>query len=359
MAQALSPANNGKLMLLQQMYEEGDIDEPTYRSRLAKLGIDPDTLLAPPSPPDLSALRERLNRFDDPQIEALALDHFSEVQNKFGRGMRKDEKITLILDYCRRNPEAVPVLENWLNQQPITCDAQDALTCYFTRVIAENSRLQLQGIRSASGLVSIDLEEVYVTLTATVRKSVRDEKAWVEEMVRLAPGEKPDRFGKPVRSVEQVQVQVQEALAMHRRLVVLGDPGSGKTTLLRYLALTYARDFPPLIPPEGRETASPPSGGTVKQRLGLDEHRLPILLPLRDFARYLEKKCPDVGADGPKLLLDYLRLYFENQSLALPPDFFETRLEAGDCVALFDGMDEVASMATRQRVARIIERFTI
>ena len=245
----------------------------------------------------------------------------------------------------------------------VACDPTDALPCYLTHVIESNSRLQLQGIRSASGLVSIALEEVYVTLTATVRQTVREEEAWVAEMAKLAPGEAKRRppFTSPLSGgieggpVQQVKVQVQEALALHPRLVVLGDPGCGKTTLLRYLALTYARDFPPSIPPTGGEA----KGGSVQQRLGLDEHLFPILLPLRDFARYLEEACPDNGADGPKLLLDYLRLYFTNQNLTLPPDFFETRLQAGECSVLLDGLDEVASMATRQRVARIVERFTL
>jgi len=35
------------------------------------------------------------------------------------------------------------------------------------------------------------------------------------------------------------------------------------------------------------------------------------------------------------------------------------RLQAGDCVVLLDGVDEVASMPLRQRVARIIEKFTL
>ncbi|MBN2389503.1 MAG: hypothetical protein JXR84_02185 [Anaerolineae bacterium] len=95
-------------------------------------------------PPDFSDLRARLNRLDDPQIDALALDHFPEVQNKFGRGMRKDEKINLILEHCRHNPEAIPVLGNWLKRQPATCDPQDALACYLTRVIDENSRMQMK-----------------------------------------------------------------------------------------------------------------------------------------------------------------------------------------------------------------------
>lgn len=62
---------------------------------------------APPSAPnaDLGALRQRLNQgFDDPGLDAFCLARFPDVYDKFGRGMRKDEKITLLLDQCRRRP---------------------------------------------------------------------------------------------------------------------------------------------------------------------------------------------------------------------------------------------------------------
>src|SRR4030067_897219 len=66
-------------------------------------------------------------------------------------------------------------------------------------------------------------------------------------MAHLAPGEArrlmQQEAGRPRETVQKVKVKVQEALAAHPRLVVLGDPGCGKTTLLRYLALTYARDL--------------------------------------------------------------------------------------------------------------------
>lgn len=98
----------------------------------------------------------------------------------------------------------------------------------------------------------------------------------------LAPGE---RLRQPTMTTETVTVSVEQALADHARLIVLGDPGSGKTTLLRYLVLPYARDLA-----EGSDL--------VQQRLGLNEPgRLPILLPLRQVGMYLSGH-PDDGTEG-------------------------------------------------------------
>ncbi|MBU1747559.1 MAG: hypothetical protein KKA73_07715 [Chloroflexi bacterium] len=40
--------------------------------------------------------------FDDPGLDAFCMDHFPVVYDRFSRGMRKDEKVTLLLDHCRR-----------------------------------------------------------------------------------------------------------------------------------------------------------------------------------------------------------------------------------------------------------------
>ena len=106
----------------------------------------PQAQTAEAPPPDFSDLRARLNRLDDPQIDALAIERLPDVKAKFSDGMRRDAKINLILDHCRRNPEAIPILENWLKRQSATRDPADALACYLTHVIDDNSRLQLQGI---------------------------------------------------------------------------------------------------------------------------------------------------------------------------------------------------------------------
>ena len=61
-----------------------------------------------------------------------------------------------------------------------------------------------------------------------------------------------------------------EALRAHTQCVITGAPGAGKTTLLKYLALTFARQ-------------------QVEDRLGLAERRLPMLVALRDFQRFLDQ----------------------------------------------------------------------
>lgn len=83
----------------------------SFESRLsgtASMAAAPRAESAPPAAvptliTDRAALRRQLDQtFDDPGLDAFCLDYFPEVYDRFGRGMRKDEKITLLLDHCRR-----------------------------------------------------------------------------------------------------------------------------------------------------------------------------------------------------------------------------------------------------------------
>ena len=94
-------------------------------------------------------------------------------------------------------------------------------------------------------------------------------------------------------------------------------------------------------------------------KVKLSESRLPIMLPLRDFAKQLQEHYKDSSTDGPMLLLNFLNIYFENQDIKLPARFFASRLQQGECLVLLDGIDEVADLPMRHRIARIIEKFTI
>jgi formylglycine-generating enzyme required for sulfatase activity len=243
------------------------------------------------------------------------------------------------------NIKAETVVINPPPPDPPRLDPTIALDRYLGHVIEANRRLQLQGIRSAGELVSIELEQVYVTLRATRQREVRDEEAFLDDEARLAPGERYRRAGQ--LTTETVTVSVPNALAGSRRLVVLGDPGSGKTTLLRYLALTYARD----VAEKGRNR--------VERELGLAESgHLPVLLELRRIGRFLAQHRPvDDGTDGHGLLLDFLHEAWQGEKIKLPADFFDDWLTGGRAVILLDGLDEVADPDLRRRVARLVEAF--
>jgi formylglycine-generating enzyme required for sulfatase activity len=199
----------------------------------------------------------------------------------------------------------------------------EAMAKYLANIIAAHQSLRLQGIRAGSQPLSVTLEKVYVSLSA-IDKYV-DEKTEFEQ--------------------DSGCLSIATALQRYPRIVIIGDPGCGKTTLISYLGLTYARTLAN-------------SEDWVKKRLGLEESKhLPIMLPLRDFGHHLKEKHSQPGKDGPALLLDYLREYYEAQQIPLPEEFFSTHLDNGNAILLLDGMDEVAETALRQRVARSIEAF--
>lgn len=247
-----------------------------------------------------------------------------------------------------------------IGEEPVDTSAVNhdvTLARYLRHVIARNRYLRLQGIRSGGKLVSIELEQIYITLRATRQRTVTAEEAWLAEEMRFAPGELAghrsawsQREGLATAGrthTETVTVSVNEALAAERRLVILGDPGSGKTTLLRYLALLYARD-------------AAEQSGQVRQRLGLDEGGLlPILIPPRRLGAFLKARRPtDDGTGGHVLLFQHLRAMLQAERIELAVDFFDPYLESGRAVILLDGLDEVAGPELRRRVARMVEAFT-
>jgi formylglycine-generating enzyme required for sulfatase activity len=232
-----------------------------------------------------------------------------------------------------------------IGEQPIAMTAVQrgsALGRYLSYVISHNRYLQLQGIRSGGRLVNIELEQIYVTLKATRIHTFDAEEAWLAE--ERGFGRAEWQKAQHLSHTETITVKVEEALAEHRRLIVLGDPGSGKSTLLRYLALCYARDR--------AEDLS-----LVRDRLALPESGyLPILLPLRNLGAYLKAKYPEEdGTEGHGRLLEFLGEYLQGERIGIPGDFFDADLNAGRVVLLLDGMDEVGGFSLRRRVARLIE----
>ena len=111
-------------------------------------------------------------------------------------------------------------------------------------------------------------------------------------------------------------------------LAVVGAPGSGKTTLLRHTARQACQ--------RGYSRHGP--------------HRdLPILLYLRDHVAA-------ISADPNISIVVLLRRTLGDLAAAEPEGWLEQKLRGGECVALLDGLDEVAQQKDRRTVARWVER---
>jgi HEAT repeat protein len=246
---------------------------------------------------------------------------------------------------------------------PPVVDFKTAIARYNQHMVDRYGRLTLYSLKANSPL-SIELERVYVRLTAVEQVHHQGPAVlWTERgdwitgrFERTKEGEiafrassphiikgpdqqtESEKIGKktlPI-AVERI-LSIVDALSENERIIVIGTPGSGKTTLLHWIALTFARNL-------------------AQERLGLTERRIPVFIPLRAFGKYVEKH-KDCFDPTPACLLDFLETHFDGWKLDLPEGFFARLADEGQCVFLFDGLDEVADPGRRADVARVVEAF--
>ena len=209
-------------------------------------------------------------------------------------------------------------------------DLTAAEAVYRQQVVDTYKWLNFSGFTHADlSLAKVPLEEVFVRLTLTVEKVIRE--SFPEEKVGQA------EWGESRQRERVITVQEPEELgqALSNHLLILGEPGAGKSTLLRWLAVTFAQGLQ-------REP----------HRLGpsAEADRLPVLVELGHLPdRYVKPE----GGETPnwiQFLPEYLttQLAFTNT----PPQLLTRALADGRCLLLFDGLDEVADRQVRARLAR-------
>jgi formylglycine-generating enzyme required for sulfatase activity len=218
----------------------------------------------------------------------------------------------------------------------------DALRTYFNNVIFErHSRLSFLFIEPQTGKVytEADVESVFVPLRLTTAEASRRAAQYKHRR---------EVFASLSEDMEEAlaPVALAEILERYDCLMLRGKPGCGKTTLLRHIALSFAR-------------------GEQQEKLGWsDPVPLPLLVPLRNFGAFLQRKNREGAYLGPqpRALLEYLEEHLRGADVQFSPGFLPRRLEAGQCFLLLDALDEVSGELDsggdlRAAVARQVSAF--
>jgi NACHT domain len=206
---------------------------------------------------------------------------------------------------------------------------------YIDWVIDRNLYLDSRGTFQTQRQVQLRLDKIFVSLDAVPVSGMAVSDKEVDDIHRPAEGERratvdPDA---EVRTKTEGRMGLQDVVTAHANAVVLGDPGAGKTTLLRHLALTNAMAL---------------NAAGVD---GLGSTRVPILLRLASYATAEVWRTTS--------LTDFIGEY--HRAADCPAEGLAQRLlqelDAGRCLVLLDGLDEIASVDDRIGVAERIEDF--
>lgn len=218
-----------------------------------------------------------------------------------------------------------------IQDTPHLINLKTILRRYLQHILDTYQHLEFKGIVQFEKVpLRMSLEKVYINLWAQPELPTGET---LKEELRLAgrkiSADKEMLFDDELElMVERAKpMQVEEALAEHPALVILGDPGSGKSTLLKHLALYVAKNFD-------------------------REKRLPILLPLAAYADALQ-------ANSNLSLREFLPEFYKGlqEFPENPAALFYEALDDGKAVVLLDGLDEVHDPSERSRVVHHVKNF--
>lgn len=192
---------------------------------------------------------------------------------------------------------------------------------FFQGIYDDFYRLDIAGIDNDRAF-EIPLSEIYLRL-----RVIFDDDNKPSDEARLG---------------ESGPLNIDVALARYKQLVIVGDPGCGKSTFLKFIALMLAR------------AVLEESSQIAEEALGLQHpFPVPLFLSCWDLSDYLAQLKADAGLGQ---LTDFLLIKVQRYGWAIQKADLEALISSGNCIFLFDGLDEVPTEIGRALVSRLLEQ---
>jgi hypothetical protein len=245
-----------------------------------------------------------------------------------------------------------------IGNQEIKPSEQELLQQYLRDLVQEVKPSSLKGLSTTTTLIlyAVPLTEVFIPLQLRANRPLielplsEEERARVREALdrgdELSEGMQDILLSREREWLRRVEdgdrlemIQVWEKLTPeHPAAVIQGYPGMGKSTLMERLALHMAlrilRKSDPTMPTQ------------------FDPVCIPIIVRLNDYAT----KQAETEKQGKSLkIIEYI-----DNTLAIDSfgsAFLRHQLQSGNCVVLFDGLDEVNEANKREEVQSAIKLF--
>ena len=203
---------------------------------------------------------------------------------------------------------------------------------YLLRLLTVSNRLPLgqNDVKQAKGFEAVPdvpLDAVYVPLDTTLTQRA---------------------VGKDQDAEKRVPVPVLEKAIRQQRLVILGDPGSGKTSFLNALTMNLASAS--LDPNNKARLEALNVPGTNGQQAYKWSHGrlIPIRVELRELAEDIDLAETTGTA---RMVWLHITRRLADHNLDVYEARLQRRLTDGECLVMFDGLDEVTD-PTRLKLVR-------
>jgi energy-coupling factor transporter ATP-binding protein EcfA2 len=217
----------------------------------------------------------------------------------------------------------INVTIKWLINSVI-CNFPTFIRRYNKQLIYEHRVFNVRGLRT-KGTFTIELQQVFVDLRIASTHNLQHSNFDPISLKELSGTRPLWDFLRSDKGNKNV-------------LAIVGAPGCGKTTMLQHIALTLAAN---------------------KQRKYRFLPLAPIMLFLRNHFEQILSNNQDPLKNRKLNLAELAYDHFSNQenypNLNPPQEWFAKKLKKGQCLVLFDGLDEVADTEDRKKVSIWIE----